>query len=128
MVGCHALGALQETKWFRCEVYEVDGSVVLTAGRATPIQGEPVQRGKGVALMIRGLAVAAWRCGGKQWKAWSLRCVSAYLRCMKGSCVQHVPPPSVCQVVSEARYSYANRVPAGPRGRRFDVEKLPVVL
>ena len=27
-------GALQETKWFGCEMYEVAGSVVLTTGRA----------------------------------------------------------------------------------------------
>ena len=55
------VGALQQTKWFGCEVYEVDGSVILTAGRATPTQEESVQRGEGVALVLRGLAVSAWR-------------------------------------------------------------------
>ena len=35
------VGALQETKWFGCEMYEVNGSMVLTAGQTTPAQGEP---------------------------------------------------------------------------------------
>ena len=73
------VGALQETKWFGSEVYEVNGSVVLTAGRTTPAQGEPVQRGEGVALVLRGLALEAWKRGGKQWKAWGSRCVSTCL-------------------------------------------------
>ena len=34
------VGALQETKPFGNEVYEVGDSVVLTAGRSTPAQGE----------------------------------------------------------------------------------------
>ena len=54
------VGALQETKWFGDEVYEVDESVVLTAGRNTPAQGEIVRRGEGVALVLRGLALAGW--------------------------------------------------------------------
>ena len=33
------VGTLQETKWFGCEVYEMNGSVVLTAGRTTPVRG-----------------------------------------------------------------------------------------
>ena len=63
------VGALQETKWFGCEVYKVNGSVALTAGRTTPAQGELVQRGEGVALVLRGLALDTWKKGGKQWKA-----------------------------------------------------------
>ena len=78
------VGALQETKWFEDEVYEVDKSVVLTAGRNTPAQGEIVQRGEGVTLVLRGLALAGWRRAGKRWKAWSPRCVSACLQ-MDGS-------------------------------------------
>ena len=73
------VGALQETKWFGCEVYEVNRSVVLTAGRTTLAQGEPVQRGEGVALVLSGLALDAWKKGGKQWKVWNSRCVSACL-------------------------------------------------
>ena len=30
------VGALQETKWFGCGLYEVGDSVVLTSGRSTP--------------------------------------------------------------------------------------------
>ena len=54
-----AVGTLQETKWFGNEVYKVDGNVVWTAGRATPAQGVAVQRGEGVVLVLRGLAVNA---------------------------------------------------------------------
>ena len=46
------VGALQETEWFGNEVYEVDRSVVLTAGSATPTQGEQMQSGEGVALVL----------------------------------------------------------------------------
>ena len=74
------VGALQETKWFGSEVYEVGGSVLLTSGRVTPASGEAVQRGEGVALVLRGLALDAWKRGGKQWKAWNSRCVSACLQ------------------------------------------------
>ena len=35
---------------------------------------------EGVALVFREQALAAWRLGGQQWKAWSLRCVSAFLQ------------------------------------------------
>ena len=38
-----SVGALQETKWFGDNVYEVQGSVVVTAGRPTPADGEPIQ-------------------------------------------------------------------------------------
>ncbi len=70
------VGALQETKWFGCEVYEVSDSVV-TSGRAAPAKGEPVQ---GVALVLRDIAMDTWKKGGKQWKTWSSRCVSACLQ------------------------------------------------
>jgi len=73
------LGALQETKWFGDNVYEVLGSIVLNAGRPSPVEGAVVQRGEGVALVLMGPALAAWKRGGKQWKAWSSRCVSARL-------------------------------------------------
>ena len=43
------VGALQETKWFGNEVYEVADSVVLTSGRRTPMQGDISSRGEGVA-------------------------------------------------------------------------------
>jgi len=74
-----SVGALQETKWFGDEVYEVNGSVLLTAGRPSPAEGMPVVRGEGVALVLDGLGLAAWKRGGKQWKAWSSRCLSACL-------------------------------------------------
>ena len=48
------IGALQETKWFACETYKVSDSMVLTSGRRTPGEGECVQRGEDVALVLRG--------------------------------------------------------------------------
>ena len=60
-----SVGALQETKWFGNEVYRVGDSVVLTAGRPVPVEGDVVQRGEGVALVLRGLAITAWKRGGR---------------------------------------------------------------
>ena len=37
------VGALQETKWFGNEVYEVSDSMVLTSGRNIPAQEETIQ-------------------------------------------------------------------------------------
>ena len=34
-----SVGALQETKWFGDAVYEVNGGVLLAAGRPTPADG-----------------------------------------------------------------------------------------
>ena len=61
-----SVGALQETKWFGDAVYEMNGSVLLTAGRPTPVDGVPIQRGEGVALVLLGSALVAWRRGSKQ--------------------------------------------------------------
>ena len=58
------VGSLQETKWFGDNVYEVHGSVVVTAGIPTPADGEPIQQGEGIALVLMGSALAAWRHGG----------------------------------------------------------------
>ena len=75
-----AVGALQETKWFGCDVYEMTDSVVLTSGRSTPAEGWTAQGGEGMPLVLRASAIMAWKRGGKQWKAWSSRCVSASLQ------------------------------------------------
>ena len=60
-------GALQETKWFSCGMYEVGDNMDLTYGRSTPREGQSVQLGEGVALVLRGQALAAWRLRGQQW-------------------------------------------------------------
>ena len=57
-------------------VYEVAGSTVLSSGRSLPSHGSVFQCGEGVALVLSGLAVEAWKRGGRQWHAWSSRCVS----------------------------------------------------
>ena len=69
--------ALQETKWLG----NVGDSIILAAGRPVPSPGEHLQRGEGVALVLMGPAMGAWREGGEQWKAWSSRLVST---CLKG--------------------------------------------
>ena len=45
-------------------IYKVSDRMVLTSGRRTPSEGECAQTGEGVALVLRGKALAAWRCGG----------------------------------------------------------------
>ena len=70
------VAALQETKWLGSAVYDVGDSVLLTAGRPAPAPGEPTQRGEGVALVLTGPAIPAWRAAGQQWRAWSSRMVS----------------------------------------------------
>lgn len=72
--------ALQETKWLGNAVYNVGESVVLTAGRPVPAVGEPIQRGEGVALVLTGPAIQAWRAAGQHWRAWSSRLISVCLQ------------------------------------------------
>ena len=55
------IAALQETKWFGEDVYRVGESVVLAAGRPVPGAGVVRQRGEGVAIVLSGLAVGAWK-------------------------------------------------------------------
>ena len=56
--------------------YEVGDSImVLTSGRSKPGEGQLVQRGEGLAIVLRGQALAAWRLEGQQWKAWSVTAV-----------------------------------------------------
>lgn len=74
------VAALQETKWFgNCE-YHIGRSVVLTAGRPIPESNQVRQRGEGVAIVLTGDAVTAWKAGGKQWSAKSSRLVTAKLK------------------------------------------------
>ena len=54
--------------------------MVLTAGRDVPGVGTVRQRGEGVAIVLSGQAVSAWKAGGSQWKAWSSRLVTATLK------------------------------------------------
>ena len=74
------VAGLQETKWFGWEgVYGVGGSIVLAAGRPVPGGGQAKRRGEGVAIVLTGPAVHAWKDGGSLWKAWSPRVVSVTL-------------------------------------------------
>jgi len=75
------LAGLQETKWFGAEVYKVGDSAVLSSGRPVPTSGESRLRGEGVALVLRGPAIQAWKAAGSKWKAWGSRLISAVLDC-----------------------------------------------
>ena len=60
------MAGLQETKWFGSGVYRVAESVVIASGRPVPGVGVVNQRGEGVAIVLSGDAVEAWRAGGKR--------------------------------------------------------------
>ena len=79
------VAALQETKWFGSEVYHVGGSVVLTAEREMPSEGDDIQRDEGVTIVLLDPAIDAWKRAGKQWKAWGPRAVSACLQVGEGT-------------------------------------------
>ena len=49
---------------------------MLTSRMEVPFSGRNHEKGKGVALVLHGPAVRAWRNGGSQWKAWSSRLIS----------------------------------------------------
>ena len=57
---------------------------MLAAGRPVPRAGAVRQRGEGVAIVLSGLAVGAWKEGGSCWKAWSSRLVTATLKVGSG--------------------------------------------
>jgi len=78
------VAGLQETKWFGSNIYKVGKSVILSSGRDVPKEGESRQRGEGVAIVMSGPAVSAWKAGGSQWKAWSSRLVTATMETGKG--------------------------------------------
>ena len=78
------VAALQETKWFGEAEYKVGESVVIAAGRAVPGASVVKQRGEGVAIVLSGPAIGAWRSGGSRWKAWSSRVVVATLKVGNG--------------------------------------------
>ena len=75
-----SVGALQETKWFGDAVYEVNGGVLLAAGRPTLADGVTIQRGEGVLwccwvmLWLLGNLVANSGVHGVKgvfWRFWS---------------------------------------------------------
>ena len=70
------VAGLQETRWFDREIYSVADSVVLSSGRPLPGDGEVLSRGEGVAIVLRGRALRAWKGGGSQWRAISFRLVA----------------------------------------------------
>ncbi len=75
--GIEAAG-LQETKWFGVGIYSVSDATVLSSGRPIP-QCAKVRR-EGVAIVLRGRMLQAWRDSGSQWCAHSSRLISAKLK------------------------------------------------
>ena len=56
----------------------------VPSGRKPPVEGEPIQRGEGVVvLVLSGPAIGAWKDGGEQWKAKSSRLITAKLQLSK---------------------------------------------
>ena len=53
---------------------------MIASGRPVPGAGVVNQRGEGVAIVLSGPAVGAWRPVGNGWKAWNSRLVSATLK------------------------------------------------
>ena len=82
------VAALQETKWFGSDMYTVGDSVVLTSGRVVPEQEGSRQKGEGIAVVLSGSAVSAWKAGGSQWKAWSSRLMRVSLKIRSRPCDQ----------------------------------------
>ena len=58
--------------------------MVLTAGRERPSEGDDMQKGEGVAIVLLGPVIDAWKRAGKQWKTWGPRAVSACLQVGEG--------------------------------------------
>ena len=68
---------------------------MLSVGRAVPDSNDSLQRGEGVALVLLGWAIDAWKAGGQQWKAWSSRLVTACFKIEKKSL--HVASHQICE-------------------------------
>ena len=77
------VAGLQETKWFGNEVYKVGECGFVSWERCAKGTGNG-QRGEGVAIVLSGPAVDAWRAGGSQWKAWGSRLITATLEIGSG--------------------------------------------
>ena len=60
------MAALQEIKLFGCEVYQVGEGIVLTSCREKPALGVSLQGEEGIAIVLSGPAVDAWKRAGKQ--------------------------------------------------------------
>ena len=64
--------------WFGDGVYRVGDALLLTSGR--PVPEVNFRRGEGVATVLRGRALAAFRAGGSQWTPISSRLMTAVLQ------------------------------------------------
>ena len=59
-----SVAAIQETKWFWKEVWQVDGHIFLHSGRPLPKDGEPAVKKEGVGFLLDERATAAWKEAG----------------------------------------------------------------
>ena len=82
------VAGLQETLWFGRDIFSVVDSMVLTSGKKLPGPDGEFRRGGGVAVVLRGRALLAWRSGGSQWRPISSRLAVARLQ--TGGCRLHV--------------------------------------
>ena len=93
------VAGLQETKWFGSKIYKVVKSVILSSGWDVPKAGGSRQRGEGVAIVMSGPAVSAWKAGGSQWKTWSSRLVMATLETGRGRVNDYMYYPAMHQLL-----------------------------
>ena len=82
------VAGLQETLWFGRDIFSVADSMVLTSGKKLPGPDGEFRRGGGVAIVLRGRALSAWRSVGSQWRPISSRLAVAQLQ--TESCRLHV--------------------------------------
>ena len=75
-----SIGAVQETKWFGCDVWQADGYTLLHSGRPLPGNSENAVRKEGVRILIDERATKAWRAAGETWDAVSSRILTARLK------------------------------------------------
>ena len=105
------VAGLQETLWFGRDIFSVADSMVLTSGKKLPGPDEEFRRGGGVAIVLRGRALSAWRSGGSQWRPISSRLAVAQLqtehKCVglpstASASVSSMPPSSSSVVAASA--------------------------
>ena len=64
-----SIGAVQETKWFGCNVWQADGHTLLHSGRSLPGNNENGARKEGIGILLDERATNAWRAAGEAWDA-----------------------------------------------------------
>ena len=70
-----SITGISETKWFRKDLYDVEGYTILHSGRQLPDDDSPMVLDEGVGIVFDHEMTAAWREIGEVWEAVSSRIV-----------------------------------------------------